>query len=357
MKVTVDGAGLAAVAFGATYTPAFYRELTAALRSALSGDRRPLLRLVAEATGGGTDAGPVKDYSEGLDAAVACHDYPQLYDMTAPPAVRQQQYAAALDARSARTRAPTGRSRSTSTPPPTGRRWTGARSGRRRRRQPGRPAGPPGGPLPRRAGPRAQRRARLDHHPGRGRAGRRAVPERAAGRSSPTASTSPRSATPTSCAVADRPHLRRRSPTAGCRSAAPTPGRAGAGDGPVPAPAAARPRRRGRGRPGGRATVADLQDRWWNNYSGHGVGLRGGTWRYTGDDVVRFRLPGPTGRRPAGLRHRVVGPACRDHDRLARRADRPPRTAHWDTRDRRLPGRPSDWPTSPPPVRVVMPAP
>ena len=39
-------------------------------------------------------------------------------------------------------------------------------------------------------------------------------------------------------------------------------------------------------------TVADLQDRWWNNYTGHGVGLRGGTWRYTGDRVVRFRLSG-----------------------------------------------------------------
>jgi hypothetical protein len=39
-------------------------------------------------------------------------------------------------------------------------------------------------------------------------------------------------------------------------------------------------------------TVADLQDRWWSNYSGHGVGLRGGTWRYTGDRVVRFRLSG-----------------------------------------------------------------
>jgi len=39
-------------------------------------------------------------------------------------------------------------------------------------------------------------------------------------------------------------------------------------------------------------TVANLPDRWWNNYSGHGVGLRGGTWRYTGDRVVRFRLDG-----------------------------------------------------------------
>ena len=39
-------------------------------------------------------------------------------------------------------------------------------------------------------------------------------------------------------------------------------------------------------------TVADLPDRWWNNYSGHGVGLRGGTWTYTGDRVVTFRLTG-----------------------------------------------------------------
>ena len=43
---------------------------------------------------------------------------------------------------------------------------------------------------------------------------------------------------------------------------------------------------------GAALTVADLQDRWLNNYSGHGVGLRGGTWRYTGDPVVRFRLSG-----------------------------------------------------------------
>ena len=58
MKVAVTARNLVTVAFGATYTPAFYRELTAALRSALDGDRKPLLRLVAEATGGGTDAGP-----------------------------------------------------------------------------------------------------------------------------------------------------------------------------------------------------------------------------------------------------------------------------------------------------------
>ena len=76
--------------------------MTAALRSGLRGDHAPLLRLVAEAIGGGTDAGDPVDYSEGLDAAVACHDYPQLYDMTASPSVRARQYAAALDRRTAR---------------------------------------------------------------------------------------------------------------------------------------------------------------------------------------------------------------------------------------------------------------
>src|SRR4051794_352907 len=87
-------------------------------------------------------------------------------------------------------------------------------------------------------------------------------------------------------------------------------GRAGARAGPVPTGAAGAPACRGRGprgrggpRGGGRApppaaavgraaalTAADLQDRWWNNYSGDGVGFRGGTWRYTGYNLVRFRL-------------------------------------------------------------------
>ena len=86
MQVTVDGPELVSVAFGATYSPAFYRELDRrAAVGAAPATAAPLLRLVAEATGGGTDAGAPRDYSEGLDAAVACHDYPQLYDMTSPP--------------------------------------------------------------------------------------------------------------------------------------------------------------------------------------------------------------------------------------------------------------------------------
>ena len=96
VQVVVNGENLVSVAFGATYGAAFYREFAASLRSALHGDPVPLLRITAEAIGGGTDAGPVRGYSEGLDAAVSCHDYPQLYDMTASPAVRREQLAASV---------------------------------------------------------------------------------------------------------------------------------------------------------------------------------------------------------------------------------------------------------------------
>jgi hypothetical protein len=38
------------------------------------------------------------------------------------------------------------------------------------------------------------------------------------------------------------------------------------------------------------ATVADVQSRWYVNYDGTSIGLRGGRWSYTGSDTVRFRL-------------------------------------------------------------------
>src|SRR3954453_14629330 len=101
VRGTVSPETLATAAFGGTYGPFFYRGLPAALRSALRGDRVPLLRLVAQAEGGGTNAGPVRAYSEGLDAAVICHDYPQLFDMSAPPRTRLRQFHRALTRRTA----------------------------------------------------------------------------------------------------------------------------------------------------------------------------------------------------------------------------------------------------------------
>ncbi len=66
-----------------------YREFDPAIRAALAGDTGPLARLVAETFNRRRPyAGPVVAYSEGLDAAASCQDYPQLYDMTQPPAAR-----------------------------------------------------------------------------------------------------------------------------------------------------------------------------------------------------------------------------------------------------------------------------
>jgi pimeloyl-ACP methyl ester carboxylesterase len=93
-RVKVDGAALGQMAGDASYYNTLYRDLPAALRALGRGDRAPLLRLAAEDlpfTGGG----PVKSYSEGAYAAVACHDYPTLWDPAAPLATRRAQLAAA----------------------------------------------------------------------------------------------------------------------------------------------------------------------------------------------------------------------------------------------------------------------
>jgi pimeloyl-ACP methyl ester carboxylesterase len=95
--VTLDAPALVYLAFNATYTSVTYRELDAAIRAWFSRrDAAPLLRLWAEVQfpGGGVSA--PADYSEGLDAAVSCADYPQLYDMRATPARRLAQYRTAI---------------------------------------------------------------------------------------------------------------------------------------------------------------------------------------------------------------------------------------------------------------------
>ena len=156
--------------FGATYGPSIYRELPGALRSALAGNRAPLLRLVAEdafPSGGVDDA---VDYSEGLDAAVSCHDYPQLYDMTSPSAARKTQYAAAVSAEQQHRPAVYG--------PFTINEYLRSdweeqdwclHVARRLRRAPRRTSRPSVRSLPDDTDPRAQWRARLDHDSGRGR--------------------------------------------------------------------------------------------------------------------------------------------------------------------------------------------
>jgi len=95
VSVTVDGVSLAYLVFGNATGPVIFRELDAAMRAYFeAGDAAALLRLIAE----GTSAADSRDitfspryYSTGLFAAVSCTDYPQAYDMTAPPKVRQRQ--------------------------------------------------------------------------------------------------------------------------------------------------------------------------------------------------------------------------------------------------------------------------
>jgi pimeloyl-ACP methyl ester carboxylesterase len=96
-RVTVDPSALISIFDSGGYLFDPYRELDAAVRAALRPhpDDLPLLRLAREQifTGSG---GPLKYYSQGLADAVECTDYPQLYDMMAPPKTRVQQYARAM---------------------------------------------------------------------------------------------------------------------------------------------------------------------------------------------------------------------------------------------------------------------
>lgn len=341
MRVTVDGPGLVAVAFGATYTPAWYRELTAALRSGLAGDHAPLLRLVAEATGGGTDAGDPSAYSEGLDAAVACHDYPQLYDMTAPPgAAREAQYAGALAAAGAGPYGPFSveeyadsdwQELDWCT------RWPVAPVD-----NPAAPPRPPSGHYP--AVPVLVLSGELDSitTAAEGALVTRQFPDArqvlvrnsfhvtAVGDTDGCAQGLVRTfvrsfAVPrrlVACAAAVRPVRALGTFPATLGAVAPAVGRGSLAARRVGHAAA--------------LTVADLQDRWWNNYSGTGYGLHGGTWGYSGDDEVIFRLhrvalvPGVRisgrarwsrldGRMTVRLRVTGAGP----HGRLR---------GHWDTR-------------------------
>lgn len=283
MRVVVDGSTLAAVAYGATYGPAFYREMTAALRSGLRGDRAPLLRLVAEAIGGGTDAGSPRAYSEGLDAAVACHDYPQVYDMTARPSEREEQYDAALVRRS--------RTAPRTYGPFTVQEYAGSdwqmldwclRWPVAAEDNPAGPVQPPGGSYP--DVPVLVLSGELDSitTPAEGAMIVEQFPDA------------------TQVVVPNSFHVTALGDTDGCASAMvrrfvrdPS-AEPGTCDGRIPPVDAmpAFPRSvddLGRKRTVD-ATVADVMDRWWNNYSGHGVGLRGGTFRYTGGAVVTFRL-------------------------------------------------------------------
>jgi hypothetical protein len=68
------------------------RELDAAARAFSSGDRLPLLRLMAETLASVDSRDPTQapeEFSEGLAAAVSCGDPPHIFDMHLPPSQRE----------------------------------------------------------------------------------------------------------------------------------------------------------------------------------------------------------------------------------------------------------------------------
>jgi pimeloyl-ACP methyl ester carboxylesterase len=304
-RVVLDARALLYLAFNATYGPVTYRETDAAIRAWFARkDALPLLRLLAEVDfpGGGTDA--PSDYSEGLDAAVSCQDYPQLYDMRQTPAVRLQQYRAAVAARTAsnpKTYGPfsvTEYVTSDWTEQDWCRTWPTAPSAYRQG-----PITPPGGHYPSSV-PVLVLSGELDSitTPAEGAMVARQWPHsrqvivansfhvtavgdidtcavRIMRAFVATASTSLPSRT-TACAARVAPV--RATPAFRRHSA----------DAPAAHPLV------GSTRSGVRLsavrtateTVADLLDRWYQTYEVGGVGLRGGRWTSDGDDVVSFTM-------------------------------------------------------------------
>jgi pimeloyl-ACP methyl ester carboxylesterase len=88
---TADPSQLAIVMFGGAPSFATVRELDAAARAFVKGDRVPILRLMAETIGDVDSRDPSRDpaiFSAGLAAAVMCQDAPQIFDMRLSPALR-----------------------------------------------------------------------------------------------------------------------------------------------------------------------------------------------------------------------------------------------------------------------------
>lgn len=95
--VRLTARGFAQMVYDATYVFTISRDLPAAIEASEAGDDGPILRLTAEdviSTGNGGDPSA---YSAGLYMAVACHDYPTIWDRMGSTAERRTQLRAAID--------------------------------------------------------------------------------------------------------------------------------------------------------------------------------------------------------------------------------------------------------------------
>jgi pimeloyl-ACP methyl ester carboxylesterase len=98
-KFTANATELATVMFGSAPAYATVRELDAAARAYVRGDRAPLFRLMAEtrvAVDSRDDTRSAANFSVGLAAAAMCEDAPQVFDMTLDPQRRKTARDAAI---------------------------------------------------------------------------------------------------------------------------------------------------------------------------------------------------------------------------------------------------------------------
>ncbi len=106
-RLTVTALTLVNLVNNAGFDPVVYRDLDAAGRALLEHhDAAPLLRIAALSLGFDDDNYALPEYSDGLYFAVSCTDYVQLFSRDAPPATRFSQYRAALALEPAATFAP-----------------------------------------------------------------------------------------------------------------------------------------------------------------------------------------------------------------------------------------------------------
>jgi len=87
----VTPAAFAQLVGDATYSYSFFRDLPGALHAYRHGDQAPLRRLAAEDASFDASGGSAAGYSVGDQAAVSCHDFPSVWDVSASPARRLAQ--------------------------------------------------------------------------------------------------------------------------------------------------------------------------------------------------------------------------------------------------------------------------
>ena len=292
--VRVDEDALVQVLMSGFYYQGVWRDILAAARSARAGDPQPLLRLAAETV---TTDGPNGDprlYSESLYLAVICHDYPELWSPSTPISQRPAEVRSALAAYPAGTFAPFSAAAWTGTD------FEGALACLRWP-SPARPdpPAPPSAAYPR--VPTLILNGDLDNiTPLVGRDHRRPPLPAEHARRCRERRPCDRAPRPERLRLGHLPPLRRRPAgraTRRARTARPRCGSCRPSRARRPAVAPARAGRRDastlldrRVAAAAAETVADALQRWWVNYDGTGVGLRGGRWSYSGGNLTTFVL-------------------------------------------------------------------